>query len=575
MKDARVVESIIAKVATDQKQLSVVKSNDRRLIVEAPAGFGKTSTMVSMIGYWIASGAIPKWKRILCLSFSVSAANRMKDSVTEFFAQEAMKNFPQRQMLVTNFHGFCRMVLRKYGYLVGVNDIDDTDMVNLENLNDVDEAAEKIITSMKALDFDIKSGNMSVKALMESVSQYAVGISSILIPQNKISYNGIIIMTLYLFQQFPAILGGYQNLISAICVDEFQDTNILGLSLITILLDRECRFVAFGDQMQQIYDFQGAVPNLIDQMTESGYSYIQLDTNYRFANNPDMLEMDRQLRAFRDSPRAFSSAQDVPINLIYGKTVFDEATAVIAKIRQIKSHEPKAKFAILVGSRSESTRRFISFLRTELVVMDATFTNENQDFISFQSECLISFQNFFHNKNLRKIDIHSFVSYIEKTLPNSANLQSYMKLLEGLLKYTTEKFPFRLRNEHIVSILEAGALRRSISDVDSDVIVSTIHGAKGLEWEYVFIVNFEQFEFPVYPEMKNLGISADAEQIDVTRDNEVAVKQIINKLYVAFSRAKRQIYFAYADERFNKFGRHNNANLSVLASLPFLKKNYI
>jgi DNA helicase-2/ATP-dependent DNA helicase PcrA len=45
-----------------------------RLLVEAPAGYGKTTTMISRIAYLFASGHIPNPKRILGLTFSVNAA---------------------------------------------------------------------------------------------------------------------------------------------------------------------------------------------------------------------------------------------------------------------------------------------------------------------------------------------------------------------------------------------------------------------------------------------------------------------------------------------------------------------
>ena len=39
--------------------------------------------------------------------------------------------------------------------------------------------------------------------------------------------------------------------------------------------------------------------------------------------------------------------------------------------------------------------------------------------------------------------------------------------------------------------------------VDSQVILSTIHGAKGLEWDYVFIIDLEIWGMPGLPKRFN------------------------------------------------------------------------
>ena len=65
----------------DERQLEVIFSTDDRVIVEAPAGFGKTTTMVSRIAYLYAAGSIPNPKRVLALTFSVNAALKIKRDI--------------------------------------------------------------------------------------------------------------------------------------------------------------------------------------------------------------------------------------------------------------------------------------------------------------------------------------------------------------------------------------------------------------------------------------------------------------------------------------------------------------
>lgn len=57
----------------DQEQLDAVISPHAQLIVEAPAGYGKTKTMVSKIAFLIATAQVPYPKKILALTFSINA----------------------------------------------------------------------------------------------------------------------------------------------------------------------------------------------------------------------------------------------------------------------------------------------------------------------------------------------------------------------------------------------------------------------------------------------------------------------------------------------------------------------
>ena len=63
-----VKEKITAQHEGDENQLEIIFSDSPRLIVEALAGYGKTTTMISRIAYLFASGRVPNPKRILGLT---------------------------------------------------------------------------------------------------------------------------------------------------------------------------------------------------------------------------------------------------------------------------------------------------------------------------------------------------------------------------------------------------------------------------------------------------------------------------------------------------------------------------
>jgi DNA helicase-2/ATP-dependent DNA helicase PcrA len=100
----------------DTKQLEVIFSETQRLIVEAPAGYGKTKTMISKVAYLLATGRIVNPKKILALTFSVNAAYKIKKELAEYLPQliQSSKSKQLRinqKLFVSNYHGFCRHIL--------------------------------------------------------------------------------------------------------------------------------------------------------------------------------------------------------------------------------------------------------------------------------------------------------------------------------------------------------------------------------------------------------------------------------------------------------------------------------
>lgn len=125
MSDANLVEikeKITAQHGGDERQLDVIFSDSPRLIVEAPAGYGKTTTMISRIAYLFASGQIPNPKRILGLTFSVNAALKVKREVAgKLPSLLGLQNSPVsigEKVTITNYHGFCKGILKNTDILL-------------------------------------------------------------------------------------------------------------------------------------------------------------------------------------------------------------------------------------------------------------------------------------------------------------------------------------------------------------------------------------------------------------------------------------------------------------------------
>ena len=76
-----------------------------------------------------------------------------------------------------------------------------------------------------------------------------------------------------------------------------------------------------------------------------------------------------------------------------------------------------------------------------------------------------------------------------------------MDLTEAFFTRVVEEYSFLNDDEKYILICDAfenRSLKQNMDIIDARVFVSTVHGAKGLEWESVFIPDMEPYCFPNY-----------------------------------------------------------------------------
>lgn len=289
----------------DEKQLEVVFSESPRIIVESPAGYGKTKTMISKVAYLLATGRIANPKKILALTFSVNAAYKIKKELSEQLPQliqssDSKKFRINEKLFVSNYHGFCRHILKRYGYLLHPN------LSNLEQLKSIDDSKIQEMTTQLRISFEkaniFSRYDIAIKArnqhyLQTYFTQYTDGIIENFVDKGFISFNAILALTLRIFRNETEICRFYQAYFPILIVDEFQDTNPLNWALLKKLISDKTELLFMGDSLQKIYGFIGAINNLIPE-AERLYSMekITLEKNYRFMSNPQMLQLDKNIR---------------------------------------------------------------------------------------------------------------------------------------------------------------------------------------------------------------------------------------------------------------------------------------
>lgn len=145
--------------AGDVEQLRFVFSDDKKIIVTAPAGCGKTTAMVSKIAWELSSGHILSNKKVLAMTFSVNAAMKIKDALKTLLPN-LVENVQQyiSKVDVANYHNFAMRILFKHGYSL------NPEFVHLSEFKIVDESSHYIDSFITSADSDkLKKVDEAVK----------------------------------------------------------------------------------------------------------------------------------------------------------------------------------------------------------------------------------------------------------------------------------------------------------------------------------------------------------------------------------------------------------------------------
>ena len=586
----KIKETITKLHEGDERQLEVIFSTDDRVIVEAPAGFGKTTTMVSRIAYLYASGSIPNPKRVLALTFSVNAALKIKrDIAAKLPGLLNQKNNPMslsEKMTITNYHGFCKGVLGKYGFLL--SDLLRKKINLFFALGDEDIEKRPDVFALVTNDefYIISSINESIKKSQmpsdEEISAYNSIVIRKLLPHDYITHNAVILMTLELFKKHDSVKAFYSSYYPLIIVDEFQDTNCIAWNLIEQIINENTKLLFLGDPLQRIYGFIGALPSLMDDATkEYSMKKVALSKNYRFRDNLQMLMLDANIRLNAQLGFNLTDCDCANVPAYWGKSQEDESEQVTLKVADILRQDPGSKVALLLRGRNDSVPILEQTLqKASLEYFYGMFTDEDTEYVRFHEHCQSTLikslgkTRYVNSRSLRQFAKKAEETYVAEDERTSASLN---KLLDALVEKVTLDYgdlQAEEKYDYLLDIFENRQLKQAMEYVDSPIILSTVHGAKGLEWDYVFIVDLEIWGMPGYFICKDCRNRFDNTTTAKCRFPDVSNADFREKMldelsvfYVATTRARKQVYVSASQRRANgKSGKY-----SCFAALPGIK----
>jgi DNA helicase-2/ATP-dependent DNA helicase PcrA len=269
-------------------QQQAVQHGEGPLLLLAGAGSGKTRALTNRIAWLIQNHDVQPWN-ILAVTFTNKAAGEMKERLERLLGGE-------EGTWVSTFHSACVRILRQDIEVLGFNRhftiYDDQDQerllkVLLKELN-IDEKSLKARTVAHAIDRAKNQGVWPEQYPSDDYAGEQIGRIYALYQErlqqaNALDFGDLLMQTVRLFEDHPAVLDKYRQRFRFILVDEFQDTNQVQYRLVHLLASGHGNLCVVGDDDQSIYRWRGAeIGNILG--FERDYPdcvTIRLEQNYR------------------------------------------------------------------------------------------------------------------------------------------------------------------------------------------------------------------------------------------------------------------------------------------------------
>lgn len=574
-------EIIEAKHSGDKEQLEFIFSHDQRIIITAPAGCGKTTAMVSKIAWELSQRKVPTNKKILAMTFSVPAATKIKDAVNKLLPDLIEECDRELQKVeVANYHNFAVKLLYKHGYLI------NEELINLSEFQIVGDFNNILDSYLIASDrdfmncFDTSIKNLEYSVVKNLMDKYIQILQNKLIPNHIITYNGLLLCAIKLLD-IDSIRNFYVQYFRIVIVDEFQDTNYLSFLLINKLIGNNKTFL-LGDDIQKIYGFLGAMRDIFPAYAEHYHmSKIEFLNNYRFAQNTKMKELDRFIRGYGTIYTPSIETAKIKTKILNSEE--EEADFIIAGTRKITSSS-NDKVAILVRAGYQADFIINSFNTNNITYFNAIFNDNDPEYVKFHQIAfeilgVVAAGSNRATKSVLEKCKSEIVSYKSIVCPKQQKefiFDSLYRLLDALFVQSMEwHYSAQERYEKIAFILNNNSLKHMMEYIDEPVFITTIHSAKGLEWEYIIIPKLISGQFPPYQGvckscMRCGSRNTGHNYCKFTFDSKMKRKfyEEISVFYVGITRAKKDVYLT-TNTGINQNGFNNQT--SCLLNLPGLQ----
>jgi len=554
----------------DPDQRAAATAEGPLLIIAGP-GTGKTRTLTHRIAYQVTECGVPA-RQVLAITFTRRAAQEMRDRLA------VLGPGRDDELTVTTFHGLGLRILREHHDAAGLG----------PRFAVADERARLRVAAELA---GSERGGRRLVAGLAQDPDGALALRKELVARDLVDFDGLVEMTAALLRDHPAVAAGLRATWPRISVDEYQDIDAVQYDVLRAISGNGAGLTAIGDPDQAIYGFRGADVGIFGRFTADfpAATTVELTRNYRSdpvivtaamqAISPATLVPGRMVHetgAMRDDPAAGGSSGPDPGDPLGAVTVHEaadehaEAAWIAVMIDQLLGG---ASFHALDSGRADGHDHG----RVGLADIAVLYRTDAQAGPLGQAltRAGLPYQKRSHDLLARRAGVTEIMREMRLLNPaapaaaDGAGQEVGRQLTSAVQALAAARGGGRgggRGDATVVDIRAAGELlaplaRRCGADLErfrteictgaetdaldpraEAVTLLTLHGAKGLEFDVVFLAGCESGLLPLrLPGSGTVGPALRGQQVDTAEERRL--------LFVGMTRARGKLLLSYAGRR--------------------------
>ena len=526
----------------DDQQRQAAESLLGPVVLLAGAGTGKTRAITHRIAYGVATGVYSP-SRVMALTFTNRAAGELRQRLRGLGAGGvSARTFHASALAQLGFFwpqvigGTVPRILDSKGRLLG--HAADALKLKLDTATLRDTATEIEWRKVSRLTIDqyASAGRPVPPALsIEKMVDLHRAYESVKDERRQMDFEDVLLATAGMIESEPRIAQQVREQYRFFVVDEYQDVSPLQQELLTLWLGERNDVCVVGDASQTIYTFAGATPDYLLGFTgrHEDATVVRLEQNYR--STPAIIDAANRIMRGRAGALDLHAVPGTPTGV--APTVSEhandsqEARAIAQSIRaQIDAGAAPESIAVLfrINVQSAALEAALADAGVPFVIRGSTRffdLKEVKEAIMMLKGASISIVNEPLFKSVS--DVLRSRGWSQEPPEARGAVRDRWESLNALMRLAEEAPAGTTLAAFVTELLERQSGQHE--PTMAAVTLATLHSAKGLEWDSVYIV----------------GASEGLLPISYAR-TDLAVEEERRLFYVGITRARERLHFSSA-----------------------------
>jgi len=519
------VATRLARLAPDQRAAATAPPGP--VLCVAPAGSGKTTTLVARVAWLVDCGVDPA--TIAAITFNRRAAEELSGRLDAALGEIAL---PARAVRVATFHALGREILRDGG--APVEPLADRFAVLRRVAPSADEAELRALDtaiSRLKLDLGVTADEVAADPDAGPVARAFVAYERALAADDALDFDDLVVRAVAVLERDPALLARWRSRCAHLLVDEAQDLDRGQFRLALLLASPANRIFLVGDDDQSIYGWRLADVRRILTLDGllPGLRRVDLVTNYRcprpvIERAVRLVERNRERFAKRIvagpaatgdlvlAPRTTEEPTTI-CRLLAGWPADDSSRAILARTNRELLPAVAAAIELGVPFRAPAIRLLLESPLIEIVLERAASSPSAIPLLVRLGRIRATAPPPLESEPEHDDDAWTWSEATAAVLAWAAAFGDLDTLADAV----------RERRARLAT------LRRD----DARLTLATAHATKGLEFDHVAVIGLEAGRFP------------SRRTLEESPDPERALEEERRLAYVAWTRARRSLTLVY------------------------------